>query len=140
MLRISRAYAARGLAILVAPSAVHYVWVHKVFKHNSSGCSHPNPCLMLLLLSINNRPICILNVYAPAEGLAKTNKWSNHLNPVIDECYSQGWGVIATGDFNAAPSTLDHSNTVNFHSCIALNTLISTTSCLADSFQVPHWG
>jgi hypothetical protein len=106
MLHNSRVYAAGGMAILVAPSVAQYGQVHCAFKHDSSDCSSLNPCLMLLLLSINDKPVCILNVYAPVEGLAKTNRWiCNCLNPVIDECYGQGWDVIAAGDFNG----VDHS-------------------------------
>jgi hypothetical protein len=135
MLHNSRVYAAGGMAILVAPLVACYVQVHNAFKHDGPGHLHPNPHLMLLLLSINGKPVCVLNMYALAEGLAKTNRWiCNRLNPVIDECYSQGWGIIAMGNFNAALATLDHSNTENFRPCLTLNTLIGTAGCLADSF------
>jgi exonuclease III len=135
----SRLYASGGLAIMVAASVAGSVRVHKVYKYLGDNTRCFNSRAMLMSLSVNGMPMCIINMYAPADGHRRVGKWlSSRLDPVVMECCTKGWSVVAGGDFNVTPSVMDHSNPANFHPCMELNNLFLNTGRFKDLFCAAH--
>jgi exonuclease III len=93
---------------------------------------------MAMSLSINRKMLCILNVYAPAKGSSRVDEWIDKcLWPVVDEILLQGWGLIAGGDFNAAPHPIDYGRPEHYKVCPALLGLLSD-NLLVDSFWLAN--
>jgi exonuclease III len=124
---------------MVHNSILHLTQVNGTFKPDATGLLVLCNRTMALSASINGKPTCLINVYAPSEGYQAVSVWIDHsLRPMVHEIRSKGWEVIVGGDFNATPAPIDQGNTRRHNACPGLSSLLSGPDGLVDAFRHLH--